>query len=105
MTVHQCPKCELRFDWKTEVDDHCWHDHPEFRHDYPATAPPPPPPPPPPEPTVEPAQPTPPAHIDVASVEHPKPAPHPPTEHKRLRGSLVGWLRPTHEPDSQRKPG
>lgn len=38
MTVHQCPKCELRFNWKTEVDDHCWHDHPEFRHDYPAVA-------------------------------------------------------------------
>lgn len=35
MTIHQCPKCELRFDWKTELDDHCWHDHPEFRHDYP----------------------------------------------------------------------
>ena len=38
MTVHQCPKCELKFDWKTEVDDHCWHDHPEFRHEYPAHA-------------------------------------------------------------------
>jgi hypothetical protein len=38
MTIHQCPKCELRFDWKTELDDHCWHDHPEFRHEYPATA-------------------------------------------------------------------
>jgi hypothetical protein len=36
MTVHQCPKCELRFTHKTEVDDHCWHDHPEFRHEYPA---------------------------------------------------------------------
>ena len=36
MTVHQCPKCELRFDRKTELDDHCWHDHPEFRHEYPA---------------------------------------------------------------------
>ena len=36
MTIHQCPKCELRFDWKTELDDHCWHDHPEFRHEYPA---------------------------------------------------------------------
>lgn len=36
MTIHQCPKCELRFNWKTEVDDHCWHDHPEFRHQYPA---------------------------------------------------------------------
>jgi hypothetical protein len=28
----------LRFDWKTELEDHCWHDHPEFRHDYPAQA-------------------------------------------------------------------
>ena len=36
MTVHQCPKCELKFSFKTEVDDHCWHDHPEFRHEYPA---------------------------------------------------------------------
>ena len=36
MTVHQCPKCELRFALKTELDDHCWHDHPEFRHEYPA---------------------------------------------------------------------
>jgi hypothetical protein len=35
MTVHQCPKCELRFAWKTELDDHCWHDHQEFRHEYP----------------------------------------------------------------------
>ena len=39
MTVHQCPKCELRFSYKTELDDHCWHDHPEFRHEYPATRP------------------------------------------------------------------
>jgi hypothetical protein len=38
MTVHQCPKCELRFVHRTELDDHCWHDHPEFRHDYPAVA-------------------------------------------------------------------
>lgn len=36
MTIHQCPKCELRFDRKTELDDHCWHDHREFRHEYPA---------------------------------------------------------------------
>lgn len=36
MTVHQCPKCELRYERKTELDDHCWHDHPEFRHEYPA---------------------------------------------------------------------
>jgi hypothetical protein len=39
MTVHQCPKCELRFGLKTELDDHCWHDHPEFRHEYPAARP------------------------------------------------------------------
>jgi len=41
MSIHQCPKCELRFEWKTELDDHCWHDHPEFRHEYPASPPPP----------------------------------------------------------------
>ena len=41
MTIHQCPKCELRFDWKTELDDHCWHDHPEFSHKYPARPAPP----------------------------------------------------------------
>ncbi|HET6875957.1 MAG TPA: hypothetical protein VFH38_00355 [Jatrophihabitans sp.] len=35
MTVHQCPKCELRFDWPTEVEDHCRAEHPEFHHDYP----------------------------------------------------------------------
>jgi hypothetical protein len=38
MSTHQCPKCELRFERKTELDDHCWHDHPQFRHDYPAVA-------------------------------------------------------------------
>ena len=41
MVMHQCPKCELRFERKTELDDHCWHDHPEFRHEYPAQPPPP----------------------------------------------------------------
>jgi hypothetical protein len=35
--THQCPKCELRFTWVTEVDDHCRTDHPEFHHDYPAS--------------------------------------------------------------------
>lgn len=35
MTVYQCPKCELRFTWQTELDDHCHQDHPQFRHDYP----------------------------------------------------------------------
>ena len=33
---HQCPKCELRFTWQTELDDHCRTDHPQFHHDYPA---------------------------------------------------------------------
>lgn len=35
--THQCPKCELRFTWLTELDDHCRTDHPEFHHDYPAS--------------------------------------------------------------------
>jgi hypothetical protein len=35
MTVHQCPKCELRFDRNTELDDHCRQEHPQFHHDYP----------------------------------------------------------------------
>jgi hypothetical protein len=35
MTIHQCPKCELRFTWKTELDDHCVNDHPQFKHEYP----------------------------------------------------------------------
>jgi hypothetical protein len=42
MTVHQCPKCELRFSWITELDDHCREDHPEFKHDYPVGKPSPP---------------------------------------------------------------
>jgi hypothetical protein len=33
--IHQCPKCDLRFTWQTELDDHCRTDHPEFHHDYP----------------------------------------------------------------------
>ena len=35
MSVHQCPKCELRFSYLTELDDHCHRDHPNFHHDYP----------------------------------------------------------------------
>ena len=35
MTVHQCPKCELRFSWQTELDQHCRDEHPDFHHDYP----------------------------------------------------------------------
>jgi hypothetical protein len=64
MSYHQCPKCELRFTWHTELDDHCRNDHPEFHHDYPvqgvrhyATAPDPAPPapaPPPPATNAEP---------------------------------------------------
>ena len=84
MTVHQCPKCELRFDHKTEVEDHCWHDHPEFRHDYPATVPPP--------------------SETVVEAPHPAAAP----EHHRLTESIAGWLTPgvkraqghTHERDA-----
>lgn len=39
MTIHQCPKCELRFEWRTELDYHCRNDHPEFRHEYPVSKP------------------------------------------------------------------
>jgi hypothetical protein len=35
MTIHQCPKCDLRFTWQTELDDHCRGEHPDFHHDYP----------------------------------------------------------------------
>jgi hypothetical protein len=35
--THQCPKCELRFSWRTELDDHCRADHPDFHHEYPAS--------------------------------------------------------------------
>lgn len=35
MTIHQCPKCELRFERQTELDDHCRKDHPGFHHEYP----------------------------------------------------------------------
>jgi hypothetical protein len=72
MTIHQCPKCELRFEWKTELDDHCSHDHPEFRHEYPA--------------------------VPVAEAE-PEPVvpPHPHEQrHTHLSASSLGaWLRPT----------
>ena len=33
--THQCPKCELRFAWQTELEDHCSKDHPTFHHEYP----------------------------------------------------------------------
>ena len=78
MTVHQCPKCELRFNFTTELDDHCRNDHPEFRHEYPA----------------------------VPVLPDPGPAPlhveHPPVEttHVRLSdgGELLRWLVPRERP-------
>jgi hypothetical protein len=87
MTVHQCPKCELRFAYKTEVDDHCRHDHPEFRHEYPA----------------------------VHQAPEPLPthelAPPPTERHTRFgAGSFSRWLQPTRprprhaEPDRQQPP-
>jgi hypothetical protein len=39
MTVHQCPKCELRFNFATELDYHCRTEHPDFRHEYPVGRP------------------------------------------------------------------
>ena len=36
MSVHQCPKCELRYSLRTELDYHLREEHPTFRHDYPA---------------------------------------------------------------------
>jgi hypothetical protein len=27
--VHQCPYCELRFSYHTEIKEHVLHDHPE----------------------------------------------------------------------------
>ncbi len=77
MTIHQCPKCELRFDWKTELYDHCWHDHPEFRHDYPA-------------------QPAPPPVADPAPRA--QPVPQPPTRIDVVDGFLR-WLVPAHPAD------
>ncbi|HEY7009154.1 MAG TPA: hypothetical protein VH395_09450 [Jatrophihabitantaceae bacterium] len=78
--IHQCPKCELRFERKTELDDHCSHDHPEFRHEYPA------------QPAPKPAAPP-----------EPKPEPRP-TVVQRIRASaLFGWLSPTGDPESARK--
>ncbi len=90
MTIHQCPKCELRFDWKTELDDHCWHDHPEFRHEYPAQA------------------------VAEPPVADAPPAPEPEHVHRSASEVLLGWMNPRRaplpnrhadEPSPQRKPG
>jgi hypothetical protein len=32
--VHQCPHCELKFMWATEVRDHVVVDHPELTASY-----------------------------------------------------------------------
>lgn len=92
MTVHQCPKCELRFEWKTELDDHCAHDHPDFRHQYPAAVV-----------TPEPVEPPP-----------PPPAPPSPVGHTHIDAtSLAAWLKPArprehhhhqHHPDEEQLP-
>lgn len=74
LTIHQCPKCELRFNYRTELDDHLWHDHPQFRHDYPAVA-------------VPPEQPEP----EPTPQETPSP-PH--RDHIPLGDSLLRWVVP-----------
>jgi hypothetical protein len=68
--IHQCPKCELRFERATELDYHCRNDHPDFRHEYPAT-----------KATVPPAAP-------------PTAAPEPPVHEPPARGWLEQLLRP-----------
>ena len=45
MTVYQCPKCELKFSWRTERDHHCREEHPDFQHEYRESHPEQPPPP------------------------------------------------------------
>ncbi|HEY2271166.1 MAG TPA: hypothetical protein VGH30_00220 [Jatrophihabitantaceae bacterium] len=84
MTIHQCPKCDLRFSWNTELDDHCWHDHPEFRHEYPAQALP--------EEPVE-------QHAAATATEA--------EPYHVNTGSFFGWLQPSHEPETppHRNPG
>lgn len=76
MSTYQCPKCELRFSWKTELDDHCWHDHPQFRHEYPAHE-------------------APPETIDPPAAE-PRERAAAARERARLVDSLGGWLTPKH---------
>jgi hypothetical protein len=85
MTVHQCPKCELRFNWKTELDDHCWHDHPEFRHEYPAQVAP--------EPETE--------HPPVAG--HGESVGGAPS--KNVVEGFFGWLAPRRSGSQQRRSG
>ena len=72
MSVHQCPKCELKFAYRTELDYHCGNDHPGFTHHYPAAAPP-----------------------ALAAEEAPPRATVVHEKHK-LSESLTGWLAPKH---------
>jgi hypothetical protein len=37
--AHQCPYCELRFRYATEVKDHVVHDHPEHAKAFATTDP------------------------------------------------------------------
>jgi hypothetical protein len=71
MTIHQCPKCELRFEFTTELDYHCRNDHPQFHHEYPVNG----------------------VHHEYDQVEQPEavvdepaPAPHPVGRAERLLG-------------------
>jgi hypothetical protein len=32
--VHQCPYCELRFEYANEVKDHVIHDHPDHAESF-----------------------------------------------------------------------
>jgi hypothetical protein len=36
VVIHQCPYCDLRFEYHNEIKDHVLHDHPE-RSDVVAT--------------------------------------------------------------------
>jgi hypothetical protein len=89
MTVHQCPKCELRFNWKTELDDHCWHDHPQFRHEYPAVA-----------------QPDAAAHpVAAAGAVDQVPVAPGKGQHRLHASSLIEWLVPGKPAESQHHDG
>jgi hypothetical protein len=73
--IYQCPKCELRFERETERDYHLRNDHPDFRHEYPATTAPVPP-------AARPADP--PTAQAAAAPEPPVPEPQPRGWFKRL---------------------
>ena len=39
MSVFQCPKCALAFAFKSELEEHCRHDHESFHHEFRAAPP------------------------------------------------------------------